>query len=362
MTTDLLESKSRQHKAKKVLLNSPRGFCAGVEMAISSLAWMVKLFPAPVYCYHEIVHNKSVVKIFENAGVIFVDSIDEVPEGAPVMLSAHGSPPDVVNKAKEVGKYMVNAVCPLVTKVHHEAKTQSKKGLEIIYVGHAGHDEAIGTQAMAPNNITLVENVEDFKEKLAEIQARVEDPSQVGLLSQTSLPVEEWKEVEVAAKEHFPEIWTAKRSDLCFATTNRQAAVRAVAPEVDTMVVIGSNNSSNTIALAKVAKEYGAKEVYRIDSVEELEDKDFTPDQIVGVTAGASAPESLIQEVVAWLNPEDGVEEKFIVEEGEYFPLPPNMRNFIDGVEKVSNRLFGSSEEESFMDIQVNRLLKALAK
>ena len=234
---------------RKVLLAEPRGFCAGVEMAIKALAWMVRLFPAPVYCYHEIVHNRLIVERFENLGVIFVDDIDAVPEGAPLMLSAHGSAPEIVNAAQAKDRFVVNAVCPLVTKVHHEAKVRAEKGYTILYVGHAGHDEAVGTLAVAPDSIRLVEHDHDLDDALA----TVDDPTKVALLAQTTLALHDWEGVATEARGRFPELWTATRNDLCFATTNRQSALTAIAVRADAVVVIGSANSSNTIALAKVA-------------------------------------------------------------------------------------------------------------
>src|SRR6476469_7926100 len=224
---------------ERVLLAAPRGFCAGVEMAIKALAWMVRVFEPPVYCYHEIVHNRIVVDRFERLGVVFVDDVDEVPEGAPLMLSAHGSAPEVVAAARTNNRFVVNAVCPLVTKVHHEAKVRAGKGFTVLYVGHEGHDEATGTLAVAPEAMRLVEREED----LDAVLATVPDPSQVALLAQTTLSVNDWQGIMARAREHFPDLWTATRNDLCFATTNRQAALRAIAARADTIVVIGRANS-----------------------------------------------------------------------------------------------------------------------
>src|SRR6476661_8630883 len=201
-----------------VLLASPRGFCAGVEMAIKALAWMVRAFEPPVYCYHEIVHNRLVVDRFRDQGVIFVDELAEVPAGAPLMLSAHGSPPEVVEAARENGGYVVNAVCPLVTKVHHEAKVRARKGFTILYVGHAGHDEAVGTLAVAPDAMRLVEHAADLEAAADAIG----DPERVAVLAQTTLAQNEWAGIVDEARERFPSVWTATRNDLCFATTNRQ--------------------------------------------------------------------------------------------------------------------------------------------
>jgi 4-hydroxy-3-methylbut-2-enyl diphosphate reductase len=254
--------------------------------------------------------------------VIFVDDIDEVPEGAPLMLSAHGSAPEVVAAARPKGRFVVNAVCPLVTKVHHEAKVRAGKGFTVLYVGHQGHDEATGTLAVAPESMRLVESEDDLEAVLA----TVPDPSHVALLAQTTLSVNDWEGIMARAREHFPDLWTATRDDLCFATTNRQAALRAIAERADTMVVIGSANSSNTIALTKVARAAGCERVLRVDGPDELDDDTPASARIVGVTAGASAPEDLVQAVIARLDPVEGVETVHVTDEDEYFPPPRELR------------------------------------
>src|SRR5690242_19306649 len=193
---------------EKVRLAEPRGFCAGVEMAIKALAWMVRAFEPPVYCYHEIVHNRLVVDRFREQGVVFVDDIADVPAGAPVMLSAHGSAPEVVDAARDEGRYVVNAVCPLVTKVHHEARVRARKGYTVLYVGHAGHDEAVGTIAVAPDAIRLVEHDDD----LAGAFERVADPTKVAMLAQTTLAHHEWQGLLEQTRSAFPEMWTATRN------------------------------------------------------------------------------------------------------------------------------------------------------
>lgn len=318
---------------EKVLLASPRGFCAGVEMAIKALAWMVRSFDEPVYCYHEIVHNKIVVDRFIEKGVVFVDSIDEVPEGSPIMLSAHGSAPEVVNAARSRGSYVVDAVCPLVTKVHHEVKTRAGKGFHIVYVGHEGHEEAIGTMAVAPDAITRVESTD-------EVDALPEFNQPVAMLAQTTLSHREWNEVAVRVRERFPDVWTPGRSDLCFATTNRQSALISIAPNVDAFVVIGSSNSSNTRALERLALESGCQAVYRVNSADELP---ANLSGVVGVTAGASAPEELVMGVLATLNPRDGVEEIFVTDEDEYFPPPRNIRDLQSAIDTAVTAMCGAS-------------------
>jgi 4-hydroxy-3-methylbut-2-enyl diphosphate reductase len=305
----------------KVLLAAPRGFCAGVEMAIKALSWMVRVFEPPVYCYHEIVHNRVVVDRFERLGVVFVAGVDEVPDGAPLMLSAHGSAPQVVAAARAKGGAVVDAVCPLVTKVHHEVKVRAGKGYTVVYVGHQGHDEAVGTMAVAPESVRLVETEADVE------GLDVDGP--VAFLAQTTLSLDEWKDVLGAAQQRFPELWVPGRSDLCFATTNRQSALKAIAGQADAVVVIGSANSSNTVALEKVARASGCARVMRINSAEELPD-DLSG--VVGVTAGASAPEELVRSVLDRLHPSTGVDLVTVTEEEEYFPPPRELRDLLRAV------------------------------
>jgi len=320
-------------RVDQVLLAEPRGFCAGVEMAIKALAWMVRSFPAPVYCYHEIVHNKLVVQRFEDQGVIFVDDIDDVPPGRPIMLSAHGSAPEVVEAARARGSYVVDSVCPLVTKVHHEVKVRAGKGFRIVYVGHDGHEEAVGTMAVAPDSIDRVESV-------AEVAALPETDQPVALLAQTTLSHRDWEGVAVAVRDRFPGVWTPGRSDLCFATTNRQAAIEELAHRCDSIIVIGSGNSSNTLALERLARHEGCDTVYRVNSVSEL------PTGIagvVGVTAGASAPEELVDAVIDFLDPNNGYELVVVTDEDEYFPPPRNIRDLQTAVEDAATVLLGGN-------------------
>ncbi|HEV2428043.1 MAG TPA: 4-hydroxy-3-methylbut-2-enyl diphosphate reductase [Acidimicrobiales bacterium] len=303
---------------ERVVLAAPRGFCAGVEKAIKALDWMTRVFDPPVYCYHEIVHNAHVVEHFRDLGVVFVDDVAEVPHGAPVMLSAHGSPPQVVAAARASGGTVVDAVCPLVTKVHHEMKVRASKGYTVLYVGHEGHEEAVGTMAVAPDAVRLVETVADVE--------AVDADGPLALLSQTTLSMDEWADVRAAVEERYPDVWMPQRSDLCFATTNRQAALRAICANADAVVVIGSANSSNTVALTKVAAAAGAPRVVRVNGPADLPD-DLTG--VVAVTAGASAPESLVDAVVAALDPTQGVEERPVTVEDEYFPPPPELREIL---------------------------------
>jgi 4-hydroxy-3-methylbut-2-en-1-yl diphosphate reductase len=321
----------------EVLLAEPRGFCAGVEMAIKALAWMVRAFEPPVYCYHEIVHNRLVVDRFREQGVVFVDDIADVPAGAPVMLSAHGSAPEVVDAARDEGRYVVNAVCPLVTKVHHEARVRARKGYTVLYVGHAGHDEAVGTIAVAPDAIRLVERDDD----LAGAFDRVADPTKVAMLAQTTLAHHEWQGLLERTRAAFPEMWTATRNDLCFATTNRQAALTDIAHRADAVVVIGSANSSNTLALAKVARDAGCTTVLRIDGPGELELAALGDARVVGVTAGASAPEEVVEAVIAKLAPRNGVRLVRVTDEDEYFPPPRELREIMPALDAAAALLVG---------------------
>lgn len=302
-------------------------------MAIKALAWMVRTFPAPVYCYHEIVHNKLVVDRFKAQGVVFVDDIADVPVGSPIMLSAHGSAPDVVDAARSRGSYVVDSVCPLVTKVHHEVKVRAGKGYRIVYVGHEGHEEAIGTMAVAPDAIDRVESV-------AEVDQLAASDRPVALLAQTTLSHRDWEGVAVRVKERFPDVWTPGRSDLCFATTNRQSALMELAHRCDVVVVIGSGNSSNTRALEQLAREEGCEQVYRINSVDELP-SDLSG--IVGVTAGASAPEELVDEVLEFLAPIGGIELVDVTHEDEYFPPPRNIRDLQTSIETAATVMLGGS-------------------
>jgi 4-hydroxy-3-methylbut-2-enyl diphosphate reductase len=252
------------------------------------------------------------------------------------MLSAHGSAPEVVAAARAKGRFVVNAVCPLVTKVHHEAKVRAQKGYTVLYVGHAGHDEAVGTLAVAPEQMRLVEHEADLESALADVA----DPDRVALLAQTTLALHDWEGIMNGARARFPELWTATRDDLCFATTNRQAALRVVSARSDAVVVIGSANSSNTVALAKVAADAGCE---RVVGPDELDLDALGDPRVVGVTAGASAPEDLVQAVVEKLNPTRGVEPVFVTDETEYFPPPRELRDLLPALEALASLTVGGS-------------------
>lgn len=339
-----------------MLLAEPRGFCAGVEMAIKALAWIVRSFEPPVYCYHEIVHNKVVVERFEALGVVFVDDIADVPPGRPIMLSAHGSAPEVVAAARERGSFVVDSVCPLVTKVHHEVKVRAGKGFHIVYVGHEGHEEAVGTMAVAPRSISRVESV-------AEVEALGAIDQPIALLAQTTLSHRDWADVAAAVKDRYPGAWMPGRSDLCFATTNRQSALMAMAAECDAIVVIGSANSSNTRALEKLAIEAGCRRVFRINDATELPDDLHG---VVGVTAGASAPEELVGAVIARLAPRHGVEVAQVTEEDEYFPPPRNIRDLQSAIGIAAATMLGApTAASSTMDdraLEASVVLAALRR
>jgi len=319
----------------RVLLAEPRGFCAGVEMAIKSLTWMVQVFEPPVYCYHEIVHNAAVVDAFERAGVVFVDRVEDVPEGRPVMLSAHGSAPEVVAAAAGRAAVMIDAVCPLVTKVHHEMRRMSDRGYDIIYVGHEGHDEAIGAIAEAPEASTLVDPVDGLG------SFAPADPSKVALLAQTTLGLFEWEGILDDAAERFPDLQTARKSDLCYATTNRQKAILALADACSVILVVGSQNSSNTQALVRVAEKAGVR-AYRVDGPDDVDPSWFTDDDTVGVTAGASAPDQRVRAVIEAVAPGGPVEIMRITDEDEYFPLPPNLRSFVSTLQAMVEGAFAA--------------------
>jgi 4-hydroxy-3-methylbut-2-en-1-yl diphosphate reductase len=336
------------HMTDRVILAQPRGFCAGVEMAIKALTWMVQIFEPPIYCYHEIVHNAAVVDAFERAGVVFVEDIDTIPPGHPVMLSAHGSAPEVVSAAAQRGAVMIDAVCPLVTKVHHEVRTMAKKGYDIIYVGHHGHDEARGAVAQAPGSVTLI----DPDDGLAGFAPR--DPSRVALAAQTTLGQFEWEGILDAAATTYPNLRTARKSDLCYATTNRQEATIELAKQTPLVLVVGSENSSNTQALVRVARVHGAQ-AYRVDGPDDIDPLWLDGNDVVGVTAGASAPDQRVRDVIGAVNPSVGVELLRVTEEDEYFPLPPALRKLIVSLQYLIEGAFATSEPGKDGPVQHDR-------
>jgi 4-hydroxy-3-methylbut-2-enyl diphosphate reductase len=293
----------------------------------------LELYGAPVYVRKQIVHNKHVVATLEARGAIFVDQTDEVPEGKIVVFSAHGVSPAVHAEAADRNLKTIDATCPLVTKVHHELRVRSNKGYKIIYIGHEGHEEAVGTMAVAPHATTRVEKIED-------VAALTDTNEPLALLAQTTLSHRDWQEVAQAVKVRFPQVWQPGKSDLCFATTNRQTALMQIVQECDAVIIIGSSNSSNTLALEKLARSMNCKTVLRINSADEI------PENIsgtVGVTAGASAPEELVMAVVNRLAPRLGVEEVRLTTEDEYFPPPRNIRQLQHAIEQASTVMIGGN-------------------
>jgi 4-hydroxy-3-methylbut-2-enyl diphosphate reductase len=304
-----------------ILLASPRGFCAGVNMAIDTLDTAIKLYGKPVYVFHEIVHNKHVVERFTREGAVFVDTVEEVPEEAVLLFSAHGVAPEVRRVAAARRLRAIDATCPLVTKVHLEAIKYAKQGYHIMLIGHEGHDEVIGTMGQAPDAFTLVETAE-------EVDALPFGPDdKLAYLTQTTLSVDDASRIIARLKARFPQIVGPPKDDICYATQNRQEAVRLLSADAQLVLVLGSQNSSNSQRLAELARERGIP-AYLIDGADEIDSGWFRGDETVVITAGASAPESVVQDCVAWLKGRFGatVEERTIREEEVYFPLPKELR------------------------------------
>ncbi|HEV2950356.1 MAG TPA: 4-hydroxy-3-methylbut-2-enyl diphosphate reductase [Gemmataceae bacterium] len=305
----------------KIILANPRGFCAGVNMAIESLDRALQLFGAPLYVYHEIVHNRPVVERFRKRGVVFVDDISQIPEGAHVLYSAHGVAPAIREASVQRRLHAIDATCPLVTKVHLEAVRFAREGYTIILIGHEGHDEVLGTMGEAPANIRLVQDTSDVE--------RLDLPAdaKVAYLTQTTLSVDDAEVIIAALRRRFPHIVGPSRDDICYATQNRQEAVKDLVPEADVVLVLGSQNSSNSMRLAEIAQSY-RKKAYLVDGVGEIDDRWFQPGDTVLITAGASAPEEVVEECVAHLQKRFGasVESRTVREEHVSFPLPRELR------------------------------------
>jgi 4-hydroxy-3-methylbut-2-enyl diphosphate reductase len=303
----------------KILLAGPRGFCAGVDRAIQIVELAIEKHGPPVYVRHEIVHNRYVVEDLENKGAVFVEELDEVPEGVPVVFSAHGVPKSVFSAADERKMYYLDATCPLVTKVHVDAARHEKEGKDLILIGHAGHPEVIGTMGQLRNGeMILVENAEQ-----AETVA-VPDPDNLAFVTQTTLSVDDTSEIIEILQRSFPKIEAPRKEDICYATTNRQAAVKKLADECDAMIVLGAPNSSNSNRLAEVALTVGCPKSALIQRVAEMEDGWLDDVSTLGVTAGASAPEILVQELIDTLSErfDVTVEERNIIDENVTFSLP----------------------------------------
>ncbi|GAB3602334.1 4-hydroxy-3-methylbut-2-enyl diphosphate reductase [Microbacterium aureliae] len=307
---------------KRVLLAAPRGYCAGVDRAVIAVEKALERFGAPVYVRKQIVHNIHVVSELEERGAIFVDEVDEVPEGAHVVFSAHGVSPAVVNAAADRHLQAIDATCPLVTKVHREAVRFARDDFEILLIGHEWHEEVEGTAGEAPDHVTIVNSPDEA----ATVEVR--DPSKVVWLSQTTLSVDETMETVRRLRERFPQLQDPPSDDICYATQNRQVAIKKVAKDADLVIVVGSANSSNSVRLVEVALEYGAKAAYRVDYADEIEQAWLEGVETVGVTSGASVPEVLVQQVLDDLRDAGfgDVEEVRTAEEDLMFSLPKELR------------------------------------
>jgi 4-hydroxy-3-methylbut-2-enyl diphosphate reductase len=306
---------------EKLLLAAPRGYCAGVDRAVQTVERALELYGAPVYVRKEIVHNKHVVDVLRERGAVFVDSETEVPPGATVVFSAHGVAPSVHANATAQGLHTIDATCPLVTKVHVEAKKFAAEGYTIVLVGHAGHEEVEGTMGEAPDHIVLIENEDD----VASLEVR--DPEKVAYISQTTLSVDETRAIINRLRERFPAIVGPRTDDICYATTNRQAAVKELARECDLVLVIGSRNSSNSNRLVEVAREHGA-DSHLIDHEGQVAEEWLDGKRVVGITSGASAPDELVQRLVEFFRSRgtSDVQELEVVKEDVRFMLPKAIR------------------------------------
>ena len=308
--------------AKRVLLAAPRGYCAGVDRAVVTVEKALALYGAPVYVRKQIVHNVHVVASLEAKGAIFVEETDEVPEGKTVVFSAHGVSPLVHEQAAARNLKTIDATCPLVTKVHHEVRRFATEDSEILLIGHHGHEEVEGTAGEAPDRVRIVDGLDG---------ARTIQPTpgkNLVWLTQTTLSVDETMEAVAILKERFPEIQAPPSDDICYATQNRQEAIKEIAPQADLVIVVGSRNSSNSVRLVEVALEYGAKASHLVDYAEEIQNEWFTDVETIGVTSGASVPEILVKDVLATLH-EHGfkdVQEVTAAEESLLFALPPELR------------------------------------
>ena len=308
--------------SKRVLLAAPRGYCAGVDRAVVAVEKSLELYGAPVYVRKEIVHNKHVVSTLEKRGVIFVNETDEVPEGATVVFSAHGVSPAVHEAAAARNLKTIDATCPLVTKVHNEVKRFADDETEILLIGHNGHEEVEGTAGEAPGKVRVVDGLEE---------ARTIQPTpgkKLVWLTQTTLSVDETMQSVAILKDRFPEIANPPSDDICYATQNRQEAIKAIAPQADLVIVVGSTNSSNSVRLVEVALEYGAKAAYLVDYAAEVKDEWFNGVETIGVTSGASVPEILVDDLLKHLNTHGfgDVEEVRATEETLLFALPKELR------------------------------------
>ena len=308
--------------AKRVLLAAPRGYCAGVDRAVITVEKALDLYGAPVYVRKQIVHNIHVVSSLEKKGAIFVDETDEVPEGSIVIFSAHGVSPQVHKEAADRNLKTIDATCPLVTKVHQEARRFAKDDLQILLIGHEGHEEVEGTAGEAPDHVKLVDGLEGAR------SVEIDPNKGVAWLSQTTLSVDETLDAVAILKQRFPNLQDPPSDDICYATQNRQVAIKQIAPQADLVLVVGSKNSSNSVRLVEVALEYGAKAGYLIDYANQLEDKWFEGVETIGVSSGASVPEILVTDLLSELAARgySDVETVTAMEEHLLFAIPPELR------------------------------------
>ena len=315
---------------KKVLLAAPRGYCAGVDRAVITVEKALDLYGAPVYVRKQIVHNKHVVSTLEARGAIFVDETDEVPEGKIVVFSAHGVSPAVHQSAAQRNLKTIDATCPLVTKVHHEARRFASDDYDILLIGHEGHEEVDGTAGEAPGHIHLIDGIEDIK------NVKVRDENKVAWLSQTTLSVDETLATVAELRKRFPNLIDPPSDDICYATQNRQVAIKQIAPRADLVLVVGSTNSSNSVRLVEVSLEYGAKAAYLIDYAAEAKEGWLTGVKTVGVTSGASVPEILVKDLLKWLADRgfSDVETVTAMEEHLLFAIPPELRKDLKAANK----------------------------
>ncbi len=320
-------SASDTDSGRKVLLAAPRGYCAGVDRAVIAVEKALDHYGAPVYVRKQIVHNKHVVESLERRGAIFVDEIDEAPGGCVMVFSAHGVSPAVVAAAEARNMNTIDATCPLVTKVHREVQRFEKEGYDILLIGHEGHEEVEGTIGEAPEVVQLIDGDQGVS------SATVKDPNKVIWLSQTTLSVDETMETVNKLRTRFPLLQNPPSDDICYATQNRQVAIKKVGAESDLVIVVGSANSSNTVRLVEVALEAGAKAAYRIDDATEIQDAWFEGVKTIGVTSGASVPESLVEEVLDYLAKKtfDDVRTVTTAEEDIQFSLPKELRRDLKG-------------------------------
>ncbi|MFO0196730.1 MAG: 4-hydroxy-3-methylbut-2-enyl diphosphate reductase [Clavibacter sp.] len=308
--------------AKRVLLAAPRGYCAGVDRAVITVEKALDLYGAPVYVRKQIVHNIHVVSSLEKKGAIFVDETDQVPEGSIVIFSAHGVSPQVHQEAAQRNLKTIDATCPLVTKVHQEARRFAKDDLQILLIGHEGHEEVEGTAGEAPDHVKLVDGLDGAR------SVEIDPNKGVAWLSQTTLSVDETLDAVAILKERFPKLQDPPSDDICYATQNRQVAIKQIAPQADLVLVVGSKNSSNSVRLVEVALEYGAKAGYLIDYATQVEDNWFEGVETIGVSSGASVPEILVTDLLTELAARgySDVETVTAMEEHLLFAIPPELR------------------------------------